>query len=379
MTTPSTQRGAGGTGGRRTVPLTQLIHLMSSYENLGEHRQTYLRAPASGDPVVRGCGLVAGGLVAVSVLCIVAGAPAAAVVVILCALIPAGFAALRGRRNRRSRGARLDLFDRGLTVYHSGEEIAGFHWTTVEVRQQSIPLHQSAAAATDYAFVLTGPGGHRAEFDEAEFANAREWGPLIQSSVTAAQLPGIVAAIDGEQTVHFGDLAVSLLELVHDGARYPWERIQTIDPRGGIVRIKVDGNWISLGRVGAIPNFYIFNEVIERLRVAAVEFPDPYGPRAAAGEVAPETSAGPDVAVGRNDPETAAEPGSEAGDQSAPPGDAEGGSEASGGPVVGVVGESGTEITDEPSPEPVVAPGAEDRIIERQHEIVVTAGGRAQG
>ncbi|MQY24907.1 DUF6585 family protein [Nocardia aurantia] len=373
MTTPSTQRGAGGTDGRRTVPLTQLIHLMSSFENLGEHRQTYLRAPASGDPIVRGCGLVAAGLAAVSVLCIVAGAPAAAVVVILFALIPTGFAALR---NRRGRDSRLDLFDRGLTVYRSGEKVAGFHWTTVEVRQQSIPLSQSATAATDYAFVLSGPDGSRAEFDEGEFANAREWGPLIQSSVTAAQLPGIVAAIDGEQTVRFGDLAVSLLELAHDGARYPWERIQTIDPRGGIVRIKVDGRWISLGPVGAIPNFYIFNEVIERLRVAAVEYPDPYGPRAVVGAPAGDTatSAAPDGGVGENGPEASAEAGSETVAQSVSPADTELGSEAAGDPGAEAAGESGPEGTAEPSPEPADA----ERIIERRHEIAVTAGGRSQ-
>ncbi|MCX4093151.1 DUF6585 family protein [Nocardia sp. alder85J] len=358
---------------------------MASYEQLGEHRQTFLRAPASGDSIVRGCGLVTAGLVAVSGLCIVAGAPAAAVVVVLLALVPGIFAAVRSRHNRRSRGARLDLFDRGLTVYHSGETIVGFHWDTVEVRQQSIPLHQSAAAATDYAFVLTGPSGNRAEFDESEFAGAREWGPIVQSAVTAAQLPGIVAAIDGEQTVHFGALAVSLLELVHDGARYPWERIQTIDPRGGIVRIKVDGNWISLGPVGAIPNFYIFNEVIERLRVAAVEYPDPYGPRRPAGGGAPAATAvvagaaTPDVVdsdVTGDSADTVPDAGAGvvAADSTAgvAAGDTEGVATAAESAAVG--GEA-AEVADADDSES----GDDDPATAGQREIVVTSGSGVQG
>ncbi|MBF6327598.1 DUF6585 family protein [Nocardia transvalensis] len=269
-TTPSTlERGDGGTDGRRTVPLTQLIHLMAEYEKLGTHRQTFQPAPISNDTVVRGCALVAGGLLVVGVICAAAGSLVGSIAIGGLALIPLTGVALRGQLNRRSRGARLDMFDHGMTVYLAGEEIVAFRWDTAQVRQLVIPFRSADAAATDYSFVITGPGRMYAEIDEKLFADAREWGPHIQSAVTATQLPRVVAAIDAEQTVNFGDIDVSLDELRHEGTSYRWERVQTIDARDGMVRIKLDGHWVSLAPVGTIPNFYIFNEVAERLRIAA--------------------------------------------------------------------------------------------------------------
>lgn len=272
MNTPSTlQRGNGGTGDRRTVPLTQLIHLMAEYQKLGEHRQTFLTASMSGDTFVRGCGMIAGGLAIVAGICATAGWWVGSGTVAAFALIALLAAALRGRLTGHSRSARLDLFDYGLTVFRSGQEIRAFRWETLEVRQEVIPFHSTATPSAEYSFVLTGPGGMREAFDGHQFASATEWGPLIQSAVTATQLPGAVAAIDAELTVHFGEVAVDLRELAFAGSGYPWEQVQKIESQGGLVRIKFDGRWISLAPVESIPNFYIFNEVIERLRIAAAE------------------------------------------------------------------------------------------------------------
>lgn len=272
MSTPSTlQRGDGGTGDRRTVPLTQLVHLMAEYQKLGEHRQTFTPASMSGDTFVRGCGLIAGGLAIVACLCATAGWWVGSATVAVFALLAVLAAGLRSRLAGAGRGARLDLFDYGLTVFRSGQEIVAFRWDTLEVRQQVIPFHNSATPATDYSFALSGPGGVREAFDGHQFADANEWGPLIQSAVTATQLPGVVSSIDAEETVRFGEVAVNLNELAFGGSVYPWEEVQKIDAQAGLVRIKFAGRWISLAAVESIPNFYIFNEVIERLRIAAAE------------------------------------------------------------------------------------------------------------
>ncbi|WP_216903285.1 DUF6585 family protein [Nocardia alni] len=270
MTTPSTpQRGTGGTGDRRTVPLTQLAHLMAEYQKLGDHRQTFLPASMSTDAFVRGCCMVAGGLAVVAAICVTAGWWIGCVTFAILALVPVVAAGLRSRLAGPHRGARLDLFDYGITVYRSGQQIAAFRWDTVEVRQEVVRFHNSSSPTADYAFTLSGPGGAHEKFDEHQFADANEWGPAIQTAVTATQLPRAVAAIDAEETVRFGDVAVNLLEIVFGGMRYPWERVQMIDARGGLVRIKFAGRWISMAPVESIPNFYIFNEVAERLRMAA--------------------------------------------------------------------------------------------------------------
>ncbi|MGW4768035.1 DUF6585 family protein [Nocardia sp. NPDC004278] len=264
MTTPS--HGDVGTGGPQKVPLSQLIHLMSEYQKLGPHRQTFLPAPAS-DTFVRGCGIVAGGFAAVGVICATVGAYSGALAVGLLALIPASMAFFRGRRNRRHRDARLDLFDYGMTVYRSGEQIAGFRWDSAEVRQQVIPFQNSAP--TEYSFHMTGPDGAEAAFDDTLFADGRDWGKAIQSAITLAQLPRAVSAIDDCATVYFGEIALDLTALYFRSKAFAWEQIQLIDARSGLVRMKVDGIWVSLTPVGQIPNFYIFNELAERLRVAA--------------------------------------------------------------------------------------------------------------
>jgi len=265
LTTPS--HGDVGTGGPQKVPLSQLIHLMAEYQKLGTHRQTFLPAPASDDTFVRGCGIVAGGFAAVGVICVTVGAYPGALAVGLIALVPASMAFFRGRRNRRHRAARLDLFDFGMTVYRSGEKVAGFRWDSAEVRQQVIPFQNSAP--TEYSLHMTSPDGADAAFDDTLFADARDWGKAIQSAITLAQLPRAVTAIDDGETVHFGEIALDLTALYFRGKTFPWEQIQLIDARSGLVRMKVVGNWVSLTPVGQIPNFYIFNELAERLRVAA--------------------------------------------------------------------------------------------------------------
>ncbi|MEV0295610.1 DUF6585 family protein [Nocardia sp. NPDC050710] len=266
MATPNlTEHDVGATGERRTVPLTQLIHLMSEYLKLGAHRQTFLPAPAASDTLVRGYTIVAGGFGVLGVICVTVGAVAGGIATALVALIPIALALWRARRNRRNRAARLDLFEFGMTVYRRGERVQGFRWDSAEVRQQVIAFQSNMP--TEYSFDMTGPGGAHAVFDDVLFADGPEWGRTIQSAITGTQLPGAVAAIDGGETVHFGDIGLHLDALVFHGTRFTWEQIQLIDARSGLVRIKVDGRWQSLVAVAAIPNFYIFNELAERLRV----------------------------------------------------------------------------------------------------------------
>ncbi|WP_227997338.1 DUF6585 family protein [Nocardia australiensis] len=261
MTTPSTVT-------RGDYALPQLIHLMAEYQKLGSHRQSFPSAPAS-DTVVRGCEIAAGGLVAVGVICVLVGAYPGGIAVGLLALIPAAVAFFWTRRNRRNRAARLDLFEFGMTVYRSGEKVAGFRWDSAEVRQQVIPFQNTVT--TDYALAMTGPDGTHSAFDNTLFIDAREWGRAIQSAITATQLSRAVTAIDAGETVRFGDIALHLDALTYGGKIFAWEQVQLIDARSGLVRMKVDGNWESLTPVGTIPNFYIFNELAERLRVAAAD------------------------------------------------------------------------------------------------------------
>jgi hypothetical protein len=269
VTTPSTGR-QGDAGERPKVPLTKLVHLMAEYQKLGAQRQTFLPAAMSGDTFVRACGLISGGLAIVAGICATASWWTGMIVFVVLALVPLAAAWVRSSLTGAVRTARMDLFDYGMTVYRSGQEISAFRWDTAEVRQSVIPAHGAADATTaEYSLTLDGPDGAHESFDERQFDCAHEWGPAIQSAVTATQLPRAVAEIDAGQQVLFGEIAVDLAELTFAGTSYPWEQVNTIDAQGGLIRFKSGGRWITLPPIEAIPNFYIFNEVAERLRMAA--------------------------------------------------------------------------------------------------------------
>ncbi|GGK51536.1 DUF6585 family protein [Nocardia camponoti] len=252
---------------RHRVPLTQLIHLMAEYQHLGRHCDTYLATPAD-DIFVRGCGIVAGTLGTIGIICLVVGAWQGGLPLMIFACVPLLLALRRGMINRQNRAARIDVFDFGVTVYRTGQRVAGFRWDTMEVRQHEIPFHDSATVA--YHLELSGPGGIEETVADTDFARPREWARAIQSAVTATQLPAAVEEIDAGGTVVFGDVGLNLDALTYEDEELPWEAIQLIDARSGHIRLKVAGNWKSLAPVGTIPNFYIFNELAERLRLTPV-------------------------------------------------------------------------------------------------------------
>lgn len=265
MITPN--RPEDATENRHTVPLTQLIHLMSEYQHLGAHRDTFLATPAD-DSFVRGCGIVAGTIATIGVICTAVGAWEGGVSLLAIAAVPVLLALRRGVSNRQNRAARIDLFDQGVTVYRSGQRVAGFRWDSMEVRQETIPFHDTVPVT--YLLHLSGPGGVAATIDEVGFVRAREWARAIQSAVTATQLPAAVATIDNGDTLVFGDLGLDLDALTFHDESLPWDQIQLIDARSGHIRIKLAGTWRSLTPVSTIPNFYIFNELAERLRLTPV-------------------------------------------------------------------------------------------------------------
>lgn len=265
MITPNRPEDVADT--RHAVPLTQLIHLMAEYQHLGAHRDTFLATPAD-DTFVRGCGIVAGCIATIGVIVAAVGGWQGGVSLLVIAAAPVLLALRRGVINRQNRAARIDLFDHGVTVYRSGQRVAGFRWDSTEVRQQAIPFHDTTPVT--YLLELSGPGGVEATIDEEGFARAREWARAIQSAVTATQLPAAVAAIDNGNTVPFGELSLSLDALTFREEALSWEDIQLIDARSGHIRIKLSGMWMSLAPVSTIPNFYIFNELAERLRLTPV-------------------------------------------------------------------------------------------------------------
>ncbi|MET9487961.1 DUF6585 family protein [Nocardia sp. NPDC006630] len=170
--------------------------------------------------------------------------------------------------------AKLSLFEHGVVIL-SRADTSVFRWDTVTVLQDIVRTsHKMYGTETGvsmtYRYQLTDPGGD-SYLVTGDFTDAAQWGPAIQDRVTAAQLPGALAAADAGQTLTFGSITLNRNAVTAHGQAVPWRDIQEVRVQKGFVSIRVAGQWLSLTKVtvSAIPNVFIFLEIAERLRVSA--------------------------------------------------------------------------------------------------------------
>ncbi|MCU1646817.1 MAG: hypothetical protein JWN03_7092 [Nocardia sp.] len=170
--------------------------------------------------------------------------------------------------------AKLSLFEHGVVILGRAETSV-FRWDTVTVLQDIVRTsHRMYGTETGvsmtYRYQLTDPGGNN-YLVTGDFTDAAQWGPAIQDRVTAAQLPGALAAADAGQTLTFGSIMVNRNAVTAHGQSVPWSDIQELRVQKGFISIRVAGQWLSLTKVtvSAIPNVFVFLEIAERLRVSA--------------------------------------------------------------------------------------------------------------
>lgn len=158
---------------------------------------------------------------------------------------------LVGTATRRTGGARLDLYEHGLTVAIPGE-IHTVRYDTTSVRQRR----------TGYA--LTGVDGRPVPC--GRFRDAQRWWPEVLRAVTAAQLPRALAALDNGERLTFGTLWMSRERLGSPRLSAPWTLIQRIEVRNGSVQLTIGGTRHDLGTPAAeVPNLVVVRALADRL------------------------------------------------------------------------------------------------------------------
>ncbi|MEU7168282.1 DUF6585 family protein [Streptomyces morookaense] len=164
----------------------------------------------------------------------------------LLALVRSGLPSVRANPD-----ARLDLYERGMTVVVKG-------------RIRIVRYDTTSAFRQDRAFTLTDAGGERITLSLGE---SEEWIPKIQRAVTEAQLPLALARLGRGERLAFGDIWLTREEVGSGVASAQWSQVQRTEIRDGLVVIGVAGAGNGPEAVASgIPNLFVLRALVECLR-----------------------------------------------------------------------------------------------------------------
>ncbi|MBF6061686.1 Hsp70 family protein [Nocardia terpenica] len=169
-----------------------------------------------------------------------------------------------------SRTAQLSLFEHGLVVA-AGSRTTVFRWDTVTVRQD-IVQHRYYGRPTrlTYTFMLTDPSGESFRIT-GRFAQPDAWAKQLRQHVIEAQLPRAYADVSSGAEITFGPLRVTATTLAAHARSVHWSQVEEIRVRSGFLSVRVAGQWLSLAKiaVNAVPNYFVFLALADRLRAQA--------------------------------------------------------------------------------------------------------------
>ncbi|GAA2320795.1 hypothetical protein GCM10009853_093780 [Glycomyces scopariae] len=187
-------------------------------------------------------------------------------------------------KRRSGAGDELHFFEHGLIIKGPKTLVSVFHWDDALVYQRL--FHYPQTGLTTYNYLLTDDAnapiaigdpkgaassalvnldGDLADFTlGAAFDRPDQWGPAIQSAITNAQLPNVLARITSGEKVRFGRLALTRHALVVEGTTIPWTDLQQITVKDGTAAFKSGGRFFrTREQVYAIPNFFVFKEAVQ--------------------------------------------------------------------------------------------------------------------
>ncbi|TXS40611.1 hypothetical protein EAO75_37385 [Streptomyces sp. uw30] len=161
-------------------------------------------------------------------------------------------------------GARLDLYEHGLTVTVDGR-IHVVRYDTTVVRRRRVLSPQGLTRA----HVLVGVDGERIVLRCGDFGDPQEWGPEIHRSVADAQVPRALVALTRGERLVFGPVWITRAELGSRGTTLRWAQVQRIEVLKGSVAVRTAGRWQVWGSVtSGIPNLCVLRALVQHLTAA---------------------------------------------------------------------------------------------------------------
>lgn len=181
-------------------------------------------------------------------------------------------AAYRIRVEGRSIRARLVGFERGL-VLADAHNVRVVRYDQTSVLQQIVHNKvNSQHTHSTYSYTLHDVDGQVLKLEATTgqvpkgLPLPEQWGPMIQESVTAAQLPTALSAVAAGRRLEFGKYWITRDSIGAGDKQWPWSQVNEVRVNNGLVQLKAEGRWRSLTSetVARIPNWFIFLALAER-------------------------------------------------------------------------------------------------------------------
>lgn len=248
----------------------QQIGEVAARADLGAHRAAY---PSIADAQARHAnrvGVAALVLLVLCVLCLATGNTPLVFILaapfLICVFAYFRYSQMAGRND----GARLDLFERGLTTAFGGG-VRTVRYDDTSVLQNIVRYTRyGQTTRVTYAYTLTDTTGQKVTLSGG-FSHPEQWGPAIQQAVTDAQLPPAVARLRAGERLDFGPLWLSPSDVGSGAKSVSWPEVDEVKVNNGVVSLRVTGKWLSLSStsVSSIPNFFVFLALADHLRANA--------------------------------------------------------------------------------------------------------------
>ncbi|MFD6395236.1 DUF6585 family protein [Nocardia sp. NPDC060249] len=245
--------------------------------DLGRHRATYLAV----EPSTRRLVIEAVGVLFFAVVTVIGFATGADILAILGLAIMGVvggrllFDLLRsGYVIIRNRTARLDLYEYGLIVIVRGTPRIIRYDTTTLKRSIVQLVNNPAPEQVSHSYTLTDSVGDLIVLRHT-IAHPAEWGPAIDSAVTAAQLPRSIEVLGAGGRLDFEHFWMTSTRIGAGKRSAAWLQVTDVEVSRGWVRIHVAGQSAPLESlpVSLIPNFTVFLRLAERIRAGCGPLP----------------------------------------------------------------------------------------------------------
>jgi hypothetical protein len=166
------------------------------------------------------------------------------------------------------RGKVIEVYEQGLARIQ-GKQVKVTRWDDIDAVWQRITRHYHSGmyTGTTYVYTIQARNGERFNVSQI-YKDIEALGQIIQSEVTARQLPPIVRAYQSGQTVNFGKLSLNTQGLIFKDKQLAWNQIQDLKIDRGYISVKQEGGrWFNWAQVTAdsVPNLFVFLALIDNI------------------------------------------------------------------------------------------------------------------
>lgn len=130
--------------------------------------------------------------------------------------------------------------------------------------------HQGRHARTNIWLTIETASGQQVVFREF-VQHILDLANRIDTEIAKRQLAGTLARVRNGEAAQFGKLGISNQWISWKGATLPWGDVEAIETQFGYFTIRKKGKWLSWANfaIGDIPNFPVFNAVLQEVHPAA--------------------------------------------------------------------------------------------------------------